>query len=77
MISCGKPYQLSQSFKEFSIATICIWTKESILDILNYIDCIEHRPIHRPLFVLGMKRPIHYVASVELPPSIATIMYGK
>ena len=42
MISCGKPYQLSQCFKEFSIAKICIWTKESILDILNYIDCIEH-----------------------------------
>ena len=42
MISCGKPYQLSQCFKEFSIATICIWTEEKNLDILNYIDCIEH-----------------------------------
>ena len=35
------------------------------------------RPIHRPHFVLGRKRPIHYVASVELTLSIAIIMYGK
>ena len=38
---------------------------------------IKPRPIHWPLFVLGRKRPIHYVASVELPPSIAIIMYGR
>ena len=35
------------------------------------------RPIHWPLFVLGRKRLIHYVASVELSPSNAIIMYGK
>ena len=36
------------------------------------------RPIHWPLFVLlRRKRPILYIASVELPPFIAIIMYGK
>ena len=57
-------------------------------EITNYLSLIFHeffyhvinhyyRPIHWPLFVLGRKRPIHYIASVELPPSIAIIMYGK
>ena len=38
------------------------------------INWASSRPIHWPLFVLGRKRPIHYVNSVELPPSIAIIM---
>ena len=38
----------------------------------------EPTPTHWPLFVLGKKRPIHYLASVlQLPHSIAIIMYGK
>ena len=33
--------------------------------------CVCYRPKHWPLFVLGRMRPIHYIASVDLPPSIA------
>ena len=46
--------------------------------IINYCTkLILARPIQWPLFVLGRKRPILYVALVELPPSIAIVMYGK
>ena len=45
------------------------------LDLMTV--CVFTRPIHWPLIVLGRKRPILYFASVELPPSIAIVMYVK
>ena len=33
--------------------------------------CVCYRPKHWPLFVLRRMRPVHYIASVDLPPSIA------
>ena len=60
---------IQQGTKDITIFVAAFELKNAHLLIL--------RPIHRPRFVLGRKRPIHYVDSVELTLSIAIIMYGK
>ena len=57
--------------------SINLWTCATIISSISKGTLYTHRPIHWPLFVLGRKRPILYVASAELPPSIVIIMYGK
>ena len=48
-----------------------------MISCISYKIYVQFRPIHRPHFVLGRKRPIIQVALVELPPFIAIIMHGN
>ena len=76
----------SESLNSFSFGVQELQIFEFILSNLCFsvfsaskrkLSRVIPRQIDWPPFVLGRKRPIRYVASVELPPSIAIIMYGK